>query len=102
MQSWRGGYTSPRITRCKKILFRTGTFVMAFDLCMLAVLVFTTVRGAMKGVAWQLAAIAALVLCFLFATPLSVVVAPLIHVDPPLNRWIAMLAIYLVFSFGCF
>lgn len=75
---------------------------MAYDLCMLAVLAFTTVRGAMKGVAWQLAAIAALVLCFLFATPLSVVVAPLIHVDPPLNRWIAMLAIYLVFSFGCF
>lgn len=75
---------------------------MVYDLCMLAILAFTTIRGAAKGVAWQIAAIAALVLCFLFATPVSLVVAPMIHLDPPLNRWIAMLAIYLVFSFGCF
>ena len=75
---------------------------MLYDLSMLGILVFTTFRGSAKGIAWQLAAIASLVLCFLFATPLSLAVAPLISVDPPLNRWIAMLVIYLVFSFGCF
>jgi len=75
---------------------------MWYDACMLAILAYTTIRGAAKGMAWQVAAIAALVLCFLFATPLSLVVAPMIRLEPPLNRWVAMLAIYLAFSFGCF
>ena len=75
---------------------------MWYDACMLAILAYTTIRGAAKGMAWQVAAIAALVLCFLFATPLSLVVAPMIRLEPPLNRWVAMLVIYLAFSFGCF
>lgn len=73
-----------------------------FDAIMVAILAFATWRGAVKGVAWQLAAIGAMVLCFLFATPVSAAIAPMIKVDPPLNRWLAMLATYLVFSFGCF
>lgn len=75
---------------------------MIYDLVMAAIVLFTTWRGAAKGVAWQLAGIAALVLCFLFATPVSLAIAPLIKIDPPLNRWIAMLATYLIFSFVCF
>jgi uncharacterized membrane protein required for colicin V production len=75
---------------------------MVYDLVMAAIVLFTTWRGAAKGVAWQLAGIAALVLCFLFSTPVSLAIAPLIKIDPPLNRWIAMLATYLIFSFGCF
>jgi len=75
---------------------------MWYDVCMLAILAYTTIRGAAKGMAWQVAAIAALVLCFLFATPLSLVVAPMIRLEPPLNRWVAMLGIYLAFSFACF
>lgn len=75
---------------------------MWYDVCMLAILAYTTIRGATKGMAWQVAAIAALVLCFLFATPLSLVVAPMIRLEPPLNRWVAMLGIYLAFSFACF
>lgn len=75
---------------------------MAYDVCMALIVAFTTWRGAVKGVAWQIAGIAALVLCFLFATPVSLAIAPLIKVQPPLNRWIAMLATYLIFSFGCF
>lgn len=75
---------------------------MAFDLVVAAILLFTTIRGAAKGVAWQLAGIGALVLCFLFATPLSLSIAPMIKLAPPLNRWVAMLGIYLVFSFGTF
>jgi uncharacterized membrane protein required for colicin V production len=75
---------------------------MWYDVGMLAIVAYTTIRGAAKGIAWQLAAIAALVLCFVFAAPLSKIVAPSIHVEPPLNRWIAMLGIYLAFSFACF
>lgn len=75
---------------------------MAFDLFVLGILLVTTIRGAAKGVAWQLAGIGALVLCFLFATPLSLAFAPMIKLAPPLNRWVAMLGIYLVFSFGTF
>lgn len=75
---------------------------MGFDIFVLVILLITTFRGAAKGVAWQLAGIGALVLCFMFATPLSLSLAPLIKLAPPLNRWVAMLAIYLVFSFGTF
>lgn len=75
---------------------------MAYDLIVLGILLFATIRGAAKGMAWQLAAIATIVLCFLFATPLSVPVAQMIQVEPPANRWIAMGAIYIVFSLLCF
>jgi membrane protein required for colicin V production len=75
---------------------------MAYDLFMLVIVLYTTVRGASRGMAWQLAAIASLVLCFLFATPLSLTLAPVIGLQPPLDRWVAMLVIYLLFSFVCF
>lgn len=75
---------------------------MAYDFGVLLVLLFCLYRGASKGVAWQVAGIGALVLCFIFATPLSSVVAPTIPLEPPLNRWVAMLGIYLFFSFATF
>lgn len=75
---------------------------MFYDLFTLVVLGFTTMRGAAKGIAWQLAGIAAIVLCFAFATPLSASFAPSIPLESPLNRWVAMLGIYLAFSFVTF
>lgn len=75
---------------------------MFYDLFTLCVLGFTTMRGAAKGIAWQLAGIAAIVLCFAFATPLSASFAPSIPLEAPLNRWVAMLGIYLAFSFVTF
>jgi Colicin V production protein len=75
---------------------------MWYDLVVLAILVLATIRGAVKGVVWQLAVIAALVLCFVFAGSLSLSIAPHIGVDPPLNRWIAMFALYVVFAFVAF
>lgn len=75
---------------------------MWFDLLVLAILIYTTIRGAAKGIVWQLAAIIALVCCFAFAGPLSLAAAPYIRVEPPLNRWLAMLGLYLVFSFASF
>jgi hypothetical protein len=38
----------------------------------------------------------------MFATPLSLTIAPMIKLEAPLNRWVAMLGIYLVFAFGTF
>ncbi|MCY2963038.1 MAG: CvpA family protein, partial [Planctomycetota bacterium] len=75
---------------------------MYYDALLLLILGYTTWRGSARGVTWQVAGIAAILLCFVFAAPLSLAVAPMIKVDPPLNRWIAMLGIYLAFSFGCF
>ncbi|QDT42135.1 Colicin V production protein [Gimesia alba] len=75
---------------------------MWFDLLIVAILFYAVWKGASKGVVWQLAAIAALVLCFAFAESLSLQLAPMINVKPPLNRWIAMLAIYIGFSFISF
>ena len=75
---------------------------MWFDLLIVGILIYAVWKGASKGVVWQLAAIAALVLCFAFAESLSLQLAPLINVKPPLNRWIAMLVIYIAFSFISF
>lgn len=73
-----------------------------YDILMLCLIAMTTLRGSTKGIAWQLAGIASLVLCFIFATPLSAAIAPMVPLNPPLNRWAAMLGAYLLFSFGCF
>jgi len=75
---------------------------MVYDLIIVAILIIATVRGASKGVVWQLAIIGALVLCFAFAETLSLSLAPWITVKPPLNRWIAMFILYIGFSFACF
>lgn len=75
---------------------------MWYDLIVLAILAFAMIRGAMKGMVWQLAVIAAIVLCFVFSESLSLSLAPMIGVEPPLNRWIAMFLLYVGFSFVCF
>ena len=75
---------------------------MWYDLLVLGILGLSTVRGAARGFVWQLASISALILCFAFAETFSLGLAPYIGVRPPLNRWIAMLVLYLVLSFLAF
>ena len=75
---------------------------MWYDLLTLVILMYAMFRGAMKGVVWQLATIAALSWCFFFSGTLSAALAPFIRVEPPLNQWIAMLILYLGFSFVSF
>ena len=75
---------------------------MWFDIVILAILAYATIRGAMKGIVWQLAAISALVLCFAFAESFSIGLMPYLALQPPLNRWVAMLICYLLFSFASF
>src|SRR4051812_26726740 len=75
---------------------------MWFDVLILGTLLVTTIRGAMKGVVWQLAAIASLVLCFVFAQSGSLAIAPMIPLKAPANRWTAMFIIYLISSLVAF
>ncbi|MCA9041327.1 MAG: CvpA family protein, partial [Planctomycetaceae bacterium] len=73
-----------------------------YDLLIFAILLYALIRGAMKGLVWQLAAIAAIVLCFFFAESASLLIAPYITLKPPLDRWVAMLILYFIFSFASF
>lgn len=70
----------------------------AYDLFMLAVLVACMLFGAWKGMAWQVAALAALVVSAIVAARCSGPLAPYISVEEPWNRCLAMLVLYVVTS----
>jgi membrane protein required for colicin V production len=67
-----------------------------YDILMLVVLVGATVFGAWKGMAWQMASLASLVVSYLAALRFSEKLAPHFGAQPPLNRFIAMAVIYAV------
>jgi membrane protein required for colicin V production len=65
-----------------------------YDLVMVGVLVTATVFGAWKGVVWQLAALASLILSAMVAVHGSASLAPYISASEPWNRFLAMLLLY--------
>jgi len=69
-----------------------------YDILMLAVIVLTTLFGFWKGMAWQLASLASLVLSALVAVHYSSAVAPFFGAEAPWNRLIAMLVLFLATS----
>ncbi len=69
-----------------------------YDLVMLAVLMLNIGFGAWKGMAWQVAALGSFILSAAAAVHLSGPLAPLISVQSPWNRCIAMLILYLATS----
>ena len=69
-----------------------------YDICMLTVLVAATVFGAWKGMAWQVASTASLVLSYLVALRFSEQLAPRFGQQAPLNRFIAMFVLYMATS----
>lgn len=71
---------------------------MWYDIVVLAILLYSTVRGAQKGAIWQLAGIAGLVLCLVFAESISAAAGPYVHLEPPLNHWVVLIGAYLGFS----
>lgn len=79
-----------------------GSSIAVWDLIVLGIIVFCTIRGAMKGLVWQLATIAAIVLCFFFAETGSLALAPMIGLKEPLNRWVAMFLLYVILAFISF
>jgi len=68
-----------------------------YDLIMLGVLVFATLFGAWKGLAWQIASISSIFASFFVACQFRESVASMIQARPPWNKFLAMLIIYL----GC-
>ncbi|MBL4886100.1 MAG: CvpA family protein, partial [Planctomycetaceae bacterium] len=75
---------------------------MWYDVLCLIILVLSIWRGMVKGLVWQLATIAGLVICFFFAEAVSASVAPHIGIEPPLSRWVAIFGLYVVGSFAAF
>jgi membrane protein required for colicin V production len=65
---------------------------------MLVVLLGATLFGAWKGMAWQVASTASLVLSYLVALRFSEQLAPRFGQQAPLNRFIAMFVLYMATS----
>jgi len=75
---------------------------MWYDIVCLVIIGLSIWRGMVKGLVWQLATIAGLLICFFFANTVSSSVAPQLGIDPPLSRWVAIFGLYVVSSFGAF
>lgn len=73
-----------------------------YDIITIAILALCYWRGAVKGILWQIASIAGLILCFFFAEAASLAVKPFIQVQPPLDRWIAIFGVYVIGSLAAF
>jgi membrane protein required for colicin V production len=67
----------------------------SYDLIMILVLAGTTLWGAWKGLAWQLASLTAIVASYFLALRFSEALAPMFGSEAPLNRFVAMFALYM-------
>ncbi|HQU44358.1 MAG: hypothetical protein B7Z73_17510 [Planctomycetia bacterium 21-64-5] len=72
--------------------------MQSYDLAMIAVLLGATLWGFCKGMARQVASLASLVASYFIALRFSPVLAPHLGKQEPLNRFLAMLLIYLATS----
>jgi membrane protein required for colicin V production len=69
--------------------------MQAYDVIMLVVLAATTFLGFRKGLAWQIASLGAIFFSYFVAMHFRDLVATRLHTDPPWNRFLAMLILYL-------
>ncbi len=69
-----------------------------YDYFMIVVLAAATIFGFWKGLAWQIASLASLVVSYFVALSFSSQLAPLFGSQAPFNRFVAMLVLYLVCS----
>jgi membrane protein required for colicin V production len=68
--------------------------MQSYDLLMLAVLGAATLFGFWKGLAWQVASLASLVVSYFVALRFADRVAPMVSQEAPFNKFVAMLIIY--------
>jgi membrane protein required for colicin V production len=68
--------------------------MQTYDLIMIVLLIGATAWGAYKGLAWQIASLASLVVSYLVAFRFSEPLAPYLSHEAPLNRLLAMLLLY--------
>ena len=66
-----------------------------FDILVLILVGWLTLRGAMRGMVAQLMSIVSVMVCWTVAVKFSPVVAPMISDEPPWNRIIAMFVLFL-------
>jgi membrane protein required for colicin V production len=69
-----------------------------YDFLMIGVLAGAAIFGAMKGLAWQIASVASMVVSYMAALKFRDSVAPYITAEAPWNRFGAMLAIFIATS----
>ena len=74
--------------------------MQAYDFVMIAVLLGATLFGFVKGMAWQIASLASLVVSYFVALRFSGQIAPVFGDSEPWNRFVAMLVIYMACSFA--
>ncbi len=74
--------------------------VETYDIVMLAVLAVATLWGAWKGLAWQVASLAAIFASYLVAYQFRDTFAALIPVAAPWSMFLAMLLLYMLTSAG--
>ena len=73
-----------------------------YDAAMIGVVVLGMIWGAVRGITWQVASIASLVLGYLVAFPLSAQLAPKFPGEPVVARALALLVAYACVSGGVF
>lgn len=73
--------------------------MQTYDMLMVLVLVAATLFGFWKGMAWQIASLASLIVSYFVALKFADQLAPMISDHAPWNKFVAMLAIYVGTSF---
>jgi membrane protein required for colicin V production len=73
--------------------------MQTYDMLMLVVLVAATVFGFWKGMAWQIASLASLIVSYFASLKFAEQLAPLFGQQAPWNKFVAMFAIYVGASF---
>ncbi len=73
-----------------------------YDAAMAGVIIAGMIWGALRGITWQIASIASLVLGYTVAHPLSTQLAPSFPGEPVVARALAMMVIYAAVSGGVF
>lgn len=75
---------------------------MWYDILVVCVLLFFLVRGASRGLVWQLAGILGILLCITFAGTASKVIGPHINLPQPTNQWAVLFITYMLASLVAF
>ncbi len=75
-----------------------GSVIQTYDIVMLVVLLGAAVYGAWKGMAWQLASLASMLLSAAAAVHFSAPLAPYFSAQEPWNRFLAMLVLFVLTS----
>jgi len=70
--------------------------IQTYDIVMLVVLVGATLFGVWKGMAWQVASLASVLVSAAVAVHSSAVIAPYFPGQEPWNRFLAMLVLYVI------